>query len=427
MLYSDAASRLRAHVAWIAAAIILAAGALDFVQVGEFPALPLLVRVVWASAMALAAYVIPRVSSIARDRVLIALAALSVVCWLALTLLTAGAEGAYFWWMLALPLMFGALTPDNLPATSLAGAGTLLGNLFVLWSEGAAPTAYFTWLVIALSTFGLSTASVLGYRRLLDAETALERARADAERELAMSEQRRAHAEKLALIGRLAAGIAHEINNPLAYVKANLAHLDRERTGSLLVSDLEALLAESQMGLARIEQIVADLRSFARVDEPTLTPCDIRAIVEEAVRISSVRTREVAVVDVEVQDALPAVTASHNKLVQVFVNLLVNAADAVAEGGRGPRWIRIEAASRNGTVEVRVSDSGPGIPQEILPRLFEPFFTTKADGKGTGLGLSLAREFVEGYGGTIEVENAPNAGASFRIRLPAAPAAIRAA
>src|SRR5690606_13701716 len=146
-------------------------------------------------------------------------------------------------------------------------------------------------------------------------------------------------------------------------------HLDRERTGTLLVSELESLLTESQLGISRIEQIVADMRSFARVDEPTIGPCSLRSIVDEAVRIASVRTRQVAKVDVSVQEGLPQVTASHGRLVQVFVNLLVNAADAVAEGGRGPRWIRIEAGPSGGFVQVRVTDSGPGIPQELLPRL----------------------------------------------------------
>src|SRR5690606_23292330 len=116
MLYSDAATRLRSHVAWIAAAVIMAAGVLDFIQSDAFPTLPLLVRTAWAGAMGLLGFFSPRLSSIGRDRLLVVVAGVSVLCWRALTSLVGGPGGAYFWWMLALPLMFGALTPDNLPA-----------------------------------------------------------------------------------------------------------------------------------------------------------------------------------------------------------------------------------------------------------------------------------------------------------------------
>lgn len=417
MIRSEAATRNRSRVAYLVAFVILGVAPLDFLLADGFPGESLAVRLVWALGMLMLAHFTPRVSAPARDRLLAAIAAFSVLCWLALTVLLGGSGSPYFWWMLALPLIFGALAPDNLMATAAAGLGTLAGNLILLIHEGASASAMVLWLVIAGVSIGLSAFGVLNYRRLLEAETALEASHARAAQELAISEQRRIHAEKLALIGKLAAGIAHEINNPLAYVKANL---DLLRTGGAIApQELEALLEESREGIARIEQIVADMRSFARADDGSFEPCNLASVVAEATRVASLRTRRVATVHVDVPPDLPPVSGSRIRLVQIFVNLLVNAADALAQR-RSPRWIRIDASYHDGRVRVQVSDNGGGIPEDVLAHLFEPFVTNKPGGKGLGLGLNLVREFVVAFGGTIEARNVPDAGACFSIELPVA-------
>lgn len=426
MLRSEAATRTRRHLLHLVALVILGCGSLDFVLSDAFPTAALLVRVAWATSMVGLGRFSVGASSTGRDRILVAAAVVTVASWLPLSILFGGSSGPYFWWMLALPLYFSVLAPDNLPATVMAGGGALLGNLGVMLAEGAPGNHQAVWLLISASSLGLSIVGVLSYRRLLVAESELERSRIQAEKDLAISEQRRIHAEKLALIGKLAAGIAHEINNPLAYVKANLDHLRRENGDALLVSELETVLEESQIGIQRIEQIVTGMRSFAREDEANLQACSLRDVAEEAVRLSSIRTRRVAAVHLDVPAGLPLVRASRTRLLQVLVNLLVNAADALADR-RGPNWIRVEGREVDGGVQIAVADSGGGIPDAALPHLFEPFFTTKPDGKGTGLGLNLAKEFVEGFGGTIAAENVPGAGARFVIRLPTAVSSSRAA
>ena len=140
-------------------------------------------------------------------------------------------------------------------------------------------------------------------------------------------------------------------------------------------------------------------------------------------RLASVRLKGVPRPEVRVPPQLPAVHASHTRLVQVLVNLLVNAADALEEHRRAGTDVRllVEAGADDAGVWVAVEDSGPGIPDALAGRLFEPFFTTKGE-QGTGLGLALAREYVQGWGGALEARNVPGSGARFVVRLPPAPA-----
>ena len=413
---------------YVVALAILACGVLDLVLATGIPWTAFGVRAAWAGGFLGLAAAVPLLGPRAFDRALGVAAFASVCSWLALSALLGGGTSPYFWWMLVLPLLFATLAPDNLPGAVIAGAGTLVGNNVLLAAEDAPPGQHLMWTVIAITTAGLAVTAVLTYRRLLANESRQERSRVRAEQELAISEQRRAHAEKLALIGRLAAGIAHEINNPLAYVKSNIDHLNQEP--DVLRSQLAELLGECQLGIRRIEEIVADLRTFARADDTPLAPCDVREVLLEAQRLASVRTRRVAIVQLVLPPDLPPVAASRTRLVQVFVNLLVNAADALADARPRGRLgtIRLEGTRVDDAVEIAVVDDGPGIPPDILARLFDPFFTTKAEGEGTGLGLPLAREFVERFGGTLTAENVPGGGARFRVKLAvAARAAVASA
>jgi C4-dicarboxylate-specific signal transduction histidine kinase len=249
---------------------------------------------------------------------------------------------------------------------------------------------------------------------------ALGRERVAAQAELAASEERRLRAERLAVVGTLAAGVAHEINNPLSFVRANLGFLDRSLSGKEASDPAEQreLVAESLVGVDRIRRIVCDLQGFTR-DDAGQTLVDAAAAVEEALRLSSLRTRGVAPVSTTIASGLPRVHGSHARLVQVLTNLLVNAADAIAEGPAPDPTIRVALSATAAGVRIVVEDGGPGLPPRVREHLFEPFVTTKPPGRGTGLGLPLAREYVAQMGGTIGASDREGGGTRFTIDLPA--------
>jgi C4-dicarboxylate-specific signal transduction histidine kinase len=254
-------------------------------------------------------------------------------------------------------------------------------------------------------------------------ELAAARERAEAAAALARSEQRRATSERLAVVGRLAAGVAHEINNPLGFVRANVAFVREAlqapaRRRGPDDAELEHALSDVELGVERIRRIVADLRGFAREDRDE--PCGVApaAALEEALRLSSLRTRGMRVA-VHAPQPLGSVRMCRKRLVQVLVNLLVNAADAVDEAeGDDRRWIEVTVEPRPGLVLFRVEDGGIGLSEEALRHLFEPFFTTKPQGAGTGLGLALAHEYATAVGGRLSARNGQGGGAVFELEVP---------
>jgi signal transduction histidine kinase len=240
---------------------------------------------------------------------------------------------------------------------------------------------------------------------LLDAADLLARA-VGVERSLA-------HAEKLAAIGETAARIAHEIRNPVAAARSLAQQLARGPGAPANAEVAELILAE----LERVERQVAALLRFARREELRREAVDLGALVRTTVEAFGPRL-EAAGIDL-VLDLAEGVVASadREKLRQVLVNLVENALDALGET-RGRRRLALSVAGANGAASVRVTDTGPGVPPEALPRLFEPFFSTKE--KGTGLGLAIARRTVEAHGGRIAAEPAGGAGMTFAIELPPA-------
>ncbi|MFH1673521.1 MAG: ATP-binding protein, partial [Pseudomonadota bacterium] len=301
----------------------------------------------------------------------------------------------------------------------------------------------------------LLTAFTLGKRNVLQATTRDLTEQKEAEKTLASMQAQILQSEKMASIGQLAAGVAHEINNPIGFIKSNLGTLSGyvEDLASLIhkyeelaeaiseasegekgalseaidrykeeidyefvINDLEKLISESREGAERVKKIVADLKDFSHVDEPDLQYADVNKCIESTLNIVRNELKYKTTVTKDLGD-VPEIYCYPNKLNQVFMNLLVNAAQAIEKSGE----IRISTRLCNSDgpcVEIKISDTGSGIPQKNLSRIFDPFFTTKPVGKGTGLGLNMAYGIIEKHHGRIDVESEVGKGTTFTIVLP---------
>ncbi len=239
--------------------------------------------------------------------------------------------------------------------------------------------------------------------------------------------ERLSHADKLASLGQMSAGIAHEINNPVAYVLANLTALsdllDELETGELSEAASQALTGAREIvddcaaGMERIRRISADLKKFARVEESTHARVDVNAVVESACQMAEHEVRHRARLVLNL-GKIPPVMGDPGKLTQVVLNLLINAAQAIDGGDAQNHRVRVETLCEADQVVIRVSDTGRGIPEHLRERIFEPFFTTKSDG-GTGLGLWLVQDLVRQHEGEIAVSSSEGKGATFDVRFPA--------
>lgn len=245
--------------------------------------------------------------------------------------------------------------------------------------------------------------------------------------------------EKMAAIGQLAAGVAHEINNPVGYVYSNLQSLQtyladlfrltdavetaqsvddlRQIRKSIdydyLRSDLDDLIKESREGIERVKVIIAAMKDFSHIEEEEFRPADIHSGFDTTLNVVNNELKYKAEVIRDYGD-LPEVECILSQINQVIMNLLVNAAHAMESAGT----ITLRTRQEDDSVVIQVSDTGKGIEQAHLNRIFEPFFTTKPVGKGTGLGLSLSFNIIEKHHGQISVESTPGQGTTFTIRLP---------
>jgi two-component system NtrC family sensor kinase len=246
-------------------------------------------------------------------------------------------------------------------------------------------------------------------------------------REVDALRERVVTAARMAAVGELAAGIAHEINNPIAFVRSNLSQLRghwktlrseleaTEQAAALgdLVMDGDALIEESLEGVDRAAEIVRGVRGFSHAGSGAREPTDLNRLLDEVLRMMSSRLRGRVTLECNYVE-LPPVLASPQELKQVFLNLLVNAEHAVADGGR----IRVATTRGSDSIGILVEDDGCGIAPELLERVFDPFFTTKPVGVGTGLGLGIAYQIVKGHSGEIRIESQPGVGTRVRVRLP---------
>jgi len=234
---------------------------------------------------------------------------------------------------------------------------------------------------------------------------------------LQSTQQQLIQAAKLSSIGQLSAGVAHELNNPLSGVLI-YTRLMKEKLAKNTIDkeQLQNNLTKIESAIDYCTGIIRGLLDFARQSEPLLRPVTVSRAIDKALSLVEHEPR-IKLVDVarEEQPELPLVVADFNQLVQVFINLLVNAVQAMNDGGR----LTIRTGTENGWVKMSVSDTGRGIPPENMDRLFTPFFTTKEDTKGVGLGLAVSYGIIEKHGGRIEAQSEVGKGSTFTVFLPA--------
>ncbi len=414
--------------------LLLASGAgilldstLDLDQPETIAIVSVVLHLAWASQPFFLAAIAHRLSPRGLEWGYAAVALGTTICWSLLSFFMGGSSGQYFWAMMSAPLVFGVIAPGNLVATVTASVFTVLSNLLVMFFETPASRASdrVNWVVAASMMGCVAVLGTLTTRRLRESQAEAERFRAKALEDLATSEQRRLQAEKLVLVGKVAAGVAHEINNPLAFIRSNLDHVtELHRCPSR--DELLPLLNDCQLGIDRIAQIVTSLNSFARRDLNDLEPCDLANLVAEAARLSAPSVHGAARLQIDVAADLPRVQANPLRLVQVLIGLLNNASEAIGEGGQGRGNIAIEGRMAGQTVVLTVSDDGPGVAPHHRDLIFDPFFTTKTAGRGPGMGLSIAREYLQLMDGSIVLDERQGEGACFRITLQVSPPAVNA-
>jgi signal transduction histidine kinase len=287
--------------------------------------------------------------------------------------------------------------------------------------------------VVVMSASSSPTAAAvdadLYLRKPLDAKTVLQ-----AIEDVINSRTRRqegakiAQTERLAALGTLAAGLAHEINNPLTYVLLQLAQAVRllptlvTDENRARVEQIEMLVRGSLEGAERIRSIMSGMRTFSRSDDGASRRIDVRVPLDAAIKLVGNEIRHRARL-IRTYDDPPSVVANEGRLGQVFLNILTNAVHAIPEGNAGKNEIRVTArANEAGSLVVEIADTGCGIPAHLLPRIFEPYFSTKPIGQGTGLGLSISHSIITSFTGTMAVDSEVDRGTTFTIEIPAAPA-----
>lgn len=307
-----------------------------------------------------------------------------------------------------------------------------------------------TWVLAVLLLIAVAAAGWL-WSRSRQTQVQLRALEADARKREA-SQAQVIHTTKLASLGQMVAGVAHEINTPLGFVKSNvevvadlLAEYEQavtnvmtgvdfllnadpgiaERARNLVIkaraqlaqatglNEARELLTDSVDGLKQMSSLVLNLKGFARVDRDGMDSINLNESIKSSLTIASHQLRDRITVETELSE-LPLVRCMPSQINQVFLNLITNAAQAMGEEG----LLRIRSVVTNTGVEVSVSDNGSGIPDHVLPNIFDPFFTTKTVGEGTGLGLSIVHKIIQGHGGAIRVNSVMGRGTTFVVELP---------
>lgn len=306
---------------------------------------------------------------------------------------------------------FGA--PGGMAAAILAGTGTIAhfhnawhGNRPFIVSEYGQAIGF----VIAGAIGGaLATAERRATRRHQQALAAIEAAHA----ELRASHEQLMRADRLSSLGEIAAGLAHEIGNPLGGVKGALEIMTARAAEGSPEAEFSSLASRE---IARLERLIEEFLRYARPHEPRRTEADIFDVLDRVVSLLGREAEDHGVsVNVE-RTRVPMVSIDTEQMAQVFVNIVLNALQVSPRGGR----VQISGSVRDGALAIDVRDEGPGIRPEHLPKIFDPFFSTKK--RGTGLGLSISNRIIQSHGGTIEVLQQPGPGTIIRVGLPVSPA-----
>lgn len=241
------------------------------------------------------------------------------------------------------------------------------------------------------------------------------------------------HADRMATLGTLSAGIAHEINNPTTFIAGNTQTLERswniilerlshcgnalqDETISFVITEVPKMLAGIRKGVDRITAIVGGLKNYARQDIGEYKPFDIDEVIEDSIALCNNLLKYKIVVEKHIDQDLPKILGNSRKIEQVLVNLLTNAADSMQAMEKGT--IIIHTHQVQNQIYVHVQDTGPGLKEEAIQRMFDPFYTTKAEGKGTGLGLSISLGIIQEHGGALTGHNVAQGGAEFVFWLP---------
>ncbi|QSQ24172.1 histidine kinase [Pyxidicoccus parkwayensis] len=287
--------------------------------------------------------------------------------------------------------------------------------------DGCPPMVPASFVLVSLLVYFISEGRVFLTHQAMRSLAQQHEELALAHQQLARANHRAREQERLSSLGMLAAGVAHEINNPMSYVKSNVNSLllDLRACRQLppeLHEYVDDVLPATLDGIRRVTAIVADLRRFARGDPEAMVEYDLNQEVAVAVRIARGQFAPRCDVDVELKE-LPHLFGHPGQIAQVVVNLLMNAAQAMPEGGRIFLATRLEG--EDAVLEVR--DTGVGMTPEVRAKIFEPFFTTKPAGEGTGMGMAVVHGIVTSHRGRIHVDTAPGQGSTFIIHLPRIP------
>jgi signal transduction histidine kinase len=270
---------------------------------------------------------------------------------------------------------------------------------------------------------GMGIATLLASGGLAGRLKDLSREIANTERQRVLAETRVrvATSERLASLGTLAASIAHEINNPMAFVLTNVDFtLEMLAEPNIDLAEIRSALADAKEGAKRVLSIVSDMRNLSRGTDEALREIDVSAAVRSAINLAGPSMKRSVTLQLELGD-VPPVLATEARLGQVVLNLIVNAAQAMPERLASANRIRVVTRTDEaGRAVIEVQDNGTGIPKDVAPRIFDPFFTTKPAGVGTGLGLSICHSIIDTLGGELSFVSEADQGTTFRVVLPPA-------
>lgn len=310
--------------------------------------------------------------------------------------------------LFALPLGLAVVFIDRIAVVSAVSAVAIAINVPVLIALGWPPIELLHGVAVMGALYTAGVLGALEFKRVRDRDD-------EHTRQLQRASAQQVEGERLVVLGRLAAGVAHEINNPLAYMKANLSFLANAHEAR--DEDERQAWAETKEGLERISAIVADLKGLARAAPSGVGSVELEEHLRRSARLATMRCASTVKLEVELEPGLPACRADGQRLVQVLMNLIANACDAIDAAHPPCAHVKLIARRVGDRVRLEVHDNGVGVPEENRARLFTAFFTTKPLGVGTGLGLVLSREYVEAFGGTLTYEPSSLGGACFVITM----------